>query len=90
MRSSITTTRLRRPAPDWPPLDGPEHHPYMGAQGRLAQLVEHSVHIAGVTGSNPVPPTIIRLVSFFERRFVGDEIAHSHRNLHPFCSDDCG
>src|SRR5680860_42535 len=25
--------------------------------GRLAQLVEHCVHIAGVTGSNPVPPT---------------------------------
>ncbi len=23
-------------------------------------MVEHSVHIAGVTGSNPVPPTIIR------------------------------
>jgi hypothetical protein len=28
-------------------------------QGRLAQLVEHCVHIAGVTGSSPVPPTII-------------------------------
>src|SRR5215469_4272463 len=26
--------------------------------GRLAQLVEHCVHIAGVTGSSPVPPTI--------------------------------
>jgi hypothetical protein len=28
------------------------------ANGRLAQLVEHCVHIAGVTGSSPVPPTI--------------------------------
>jgi hypothetical protein len=26
--------------------------------GRLAQLVEHCVHIAGVAGSSPVPPTI--------------------------------
>jgi hypothetical protein len=27
-------------------------------KGRLAQLVEHCVHIAGVTGSSPVSPTI--------------------------------
>ncbi len=26
--------------------------------GRLAQLVEHCVHIAGVTGSSPVSPTM--------------------------------
>jgi hypothetical protein len=26
--------------------------------GRLAQLVEHCVHIAGVTGSSPVPPPV--------------------------------
>ena len=32
--------------------------PVHATDGRLAQLVEHSVHIAGVTGSNPVPPTI--------------------------------
>ena len=30
-------------------------HPQVG---RLAQLVEHCVHIAGVTGSSPVSPTI--------------------------------
>jgi hypothetical protein len=33
------------------------------AKGRLAQLVEHCVHIAGVTGSSPVPPTIKPLKS---------------------------
>ena len=32
-----------------PPIQRPD--------GTLAQLVEHSVHIAGVTGSNPVRPT---------------------------------
>ena len=36
--------------------DGPDAP--RASRGRLAQLVEHSVHIAGVTGSNPVPPTI--------------------------------
>ncbi len=41
------------------PLDLIGHrslYPRLG--GRLAQLVEHSVHIAGVTGSSPVSPTI--------------------------------
>ena len=28
--------------------------------GRLAQLVEHCVHTAGVTGSSPVAPTLTR------------------------------
>ena len=28
--------------------------------GRLAQWLEHTVHIRGVTGSNPVSPTIVR------------------------------
>jgi hypothetical protein len=27
--------------------------------GRLAQWLEHAVHIRGVTGSNPVSPTIV-------------------------------
>ena len=27
------------------------------ARGRLAQRLEHAVHIRGVTGSNPVSPT---------------------------------
>ena len=27
-------------------------------KGRLAQLVEHCVHTAGVTGSSPVAPTV--------------------------------
>src|SRR4051794_21032471 len=29
-----------------------------GRPGRLAQWLEHAVHIRGVTGSNPVSPTI--------------------------------
>lgn len=29
-----------------------------GFRGRIAQSVEHSPYKAGVTGSNPVPPTI--------------------------------
>src|SRR5690606_23066068 len=33
-------------------------HTYIRRTGRFAQLGEHSVHIAGVTGSSPVPPTI--------------------------------
>ena len=28
-----------------------------GSGGRLAQWLEHAVHIRGVTGSNPVSPT---------------------------------
>jgi hypothetical protein len=31
-----------------------------GSGGRLAQWLEHAVHIRGVTGSNPVSPTISR------------------------------
>ena len=31
-----------------------------GLRGRLAQWLEHAVHIRGVTGSNPVSPTIPR------------------------------
>src|SRR4029079_175709 len=52
---------LRRPSrfldlPRPQSLNPTDQHP---TTGRLAQLVEHCVHIAGVTGSSPVPPTII-------------------------------
>ncbi len=31
----------------------------LGLRGRIAQLVEHQDHNLGVTGSSPVPPTMI-------------------------------
>lgn len=40
--------------------------------GRLAQLVEHSVHIAGVTGSNPVSPTILSPANPRPHRVLGE------------------
>ena len=65
-------TAPSRPGPAARFLTDPAHHPYMraflsefdcallkrGREGRLAQLGEHRVHIAGVTGSSPVSPTI--------------------------------
>ena len=44
------------------------------ANGRLAQLVEHCVHIAGVTGSSPVPPTIA--TSCFDSTFCKGKAPH--------------
>ena len=44
--------------------------------GRIAQLVEHRVHIAGVTGSSPVA-TIVHLASLLARFFV-KEITHEN------------
>jgi hypothetical protein len=35
----------------------PSLHCERAAPGRLAQWLEHAVHIRGVTGSNPVSPT---------------------------------
>src|SRR5689334_7434784 len=36
-------------------------------QGRLAQWLEHAVHIRGVTGSNPVSPTTLFLPTLTDR-----------------------
>ena len=45
--------------------------------GRMAQLVEHRVHIAGVTGSSPVA-TITCLASLLAR-FFSEEITYENR-----------
>ena len=44
--------------------------------GRMAQLVEHIVHIDGVTGSSPVA-TIVYLASLLAR-FFAKEITHEN------------
>ena len=40
------------------------------SHGRMAQLVEHIVHIDGVTGSSPVATTIIPRIAGFEGFFM--------------------
>jgi hypothetical protein len=39
--------------------------------GRIAQTVEHPAHIREVTGSSPVPPTMIRGVVFAQHMASG-------------------
>ena len=58
-------------------------------KGRLAQLVEHCVHTAGVTGSSPVAPTLIYLRQGFRNEFISyDETAYeSNKQKNGFSSD---
>ncbi len=61
LRRGRAGTRAAPPAPRRNRLTLPRRPLYLRAPGtaggRLAQLVEHSVHIAGVAGSSPAPPT---------------------------------
>ena len=41
----------------------------IACQGRLAQLVEHYVHIVGVTGSSPVATILSSIVAGYEKSF---------------------
>ena len=57
-------------------------------RGRLAQWLEHAVHIRGVTGSNPVSPTTLTAT---ERGLIAGPVsAWSERTLAPAGAMDGG
>src|SRR5690606_21938852 len=62
-----------------------DFHPAALQHGAVSSVVEHCLHTAGVTGSNPVPPTKIPLYSKhlrsfarLKRRSTGDILNTAH------------
>lgn len=44
--------------------------------GRIAHLVERSVHIRKVVGSNPAPPTIFFRILSYPVQYMGEGESH--------------